>query len=147
MSMNVGGDKSGPWSEMNVTPMIDVMLVLIVIFLLVSQSVRARGLEALVPQPNPIGTDTASPERTVVLQLADNGTDHPVLTINRQPVSWGELRKQLFIIYTGRKERVLYLKASDTTPFESVAEVIDVAHADFPDMRVGLMTSKLEAGR
>jgi len=142
MGLQSGGGIS---CEINITPLIDVLLVLIIIFLVVHQSILPHGEDAQVPQP---ATDTAHvppPSRTIVLQLkyeADNKP--PALLLNHEPVAWPELRSRLFDIYKIRAEQVLFLEADKDLPFENIAEAIDIAHTDFKQMRVGLLTSEAE---
>ena len=145
MGMAMGGGKGGPMGEMNITPMIDVLLVLIIIFMLVSQEVRSHGLEALVPQPASHAESATPTERTVVVQIFADAGGKPAVRINQQPVAWEQLRARLFQIYTVRAERVLFIQADSSLDFETVAEVIDLAHSDFPDMKIGLITDQLMA--
>lgn len=145
MAMTVGGGKGGPMGEMNITPMIDVLLVLIIIFMLVSQSVKSHGLEALVPQPAAPTEAAPPPDGTVVVQIVAGAQGKPAIRINQEPVPWDRLRTRLFQIYTARAERVLFVQADSGLDFETIADVIDIAHADFPDMKIGLITDQLLA--
>jgi len=145
MAMTVGDEKGGPQCEMNVTPLIDVLLVLIIIFMIIQTRSKSMGEEALVPQP-PERTTDAPPFRTVVIQLVKTSGEKPSLMINQEQVAWDRLRSRLLEIYKTRAERVMFVKADSDLPFEDVAEVIDVARADFPDMKVGLITAKIESG-
>ena len=140
MTIGTGGRLS---AEMNVTPMIDVLLVLIIIFLLIPHN--STGEEALVPQPPANPTKALPPERTIVVELkaAPAGA---MLLINQNPVSWDHLRSRLFEIYSARAERVLFVKADKDLDFDPVSQVIDIAHADFPEMKVGLITAKIASG-
>jgi len=137
MAMNLGGNK-GMVAEMNVTPMIDILLVLIIVFMNIDTSTDSVGLEALAPHtPDKAGE---SP-RTVVVQIMDNGIDRPRLTINQEPVEWEALRSRLVEIYKTRAERVMFVKADRNIDFEEVANVIDTAHGAFQDMKIGLITT------
>jgi biopolymer transport protein ExbD len=142
MAMAVG-TRRGLSAEMNVTPMIDVLLVLIIIFLLIPHT--STGEEALVPQPPTNPVKTVQPDRTVVVEVkaAPAGA---TLAINQQPVRWDDLRSRLFDIYSRRAERVLFVQADKDLDFDPVSQVIDIAHADFPEMKVGLITSKISSG-
>ncbi len=149
MAMSVGGPKGGPMCELNITPLIDVLLVLIIIFMILSTQVKSTGLEALAPHPAEAGSNI-EPERTVVVQLVDSGADRPNLLINRQPVTWEGLRARLIDIYKLRAERVLFVQAEPEARFEYVAQVIDTAKGDFRDMQVGLLRAEprlMAAGR
>lgn len=127
MAMQMGG-RGGLSSEINVTPMIDLLLVLIIIFMIIRTD--TRGLEAEVPQPNP-NPNAVQPKQdsTVVLSLSeDEKTGAPQASINHQPVPWDQLQQKLVEIYSMRAEQVLFVTASEQTDFEIVAQAIDVAH-------------------
>ncbi len=146
MAMNVGGPNSGPVSEINITPMIDIMLVLIIVFMIIHAAGRSTGEEALVPQP-PTREAVPPPTRTIVVELVKAEGQHATLTINQEPVAWEGLRDRLLAIYKARAERVMFVRADKELPFEDVAQVIDIAHLDFGDMKVGLLTAGIDRGR
>ena len=125
-------------SDMNVTPMIDVLLVLIIVFMVINTATRPTGLDALIPKPPEHGVERPEPH-TVVVQLVDVGTEVPSLKINGESASWNTLRARLIDIYKTRAERVLFVKADSQIDFENVARVIEVAHGAFADMRIGLL--------
>jgi biopolymer transport protein ExbD len=133
---------------MNVTPLIDVLLVLIIIFMVivVERKPHRQGLEAQIPQP-PAHPDAAPPPvRTIVIQLAGTKSGMlPELKINEQPVSWGGLKPQLADIFKQSAEKVAFVQGDDEVDFEYVAYVIDTARAAGVD-RVGLMPKELARG-
>ena|SRR5882672_6744136 len=145
MSMVVGS-KSGPSAAMNVTPLIDVLLVLLIIFMVITP-VISKGLEALVPQPPPKDQKQPPPsDRTIVVQLIDRGPGQdPGLKINQDEVTWESLQGRLSDIFKTRAEKVMFVKGDDNIPFANVASVIDIAHSSGVD-KVGLITAKIEAG-
>jgi biopolymer transport protein TolR len=146
MAFSTGG--RGPFQgQMNVTPLIDVLLVLIIVFMVVESMTKDKGLETQVPQPPPPSANsTPPPDRTIVLQVVWTGTDkQPSLRINQQNVSWAELQPRLNDIYKQRAEKVAFVKGDDDVNFEYVAQVIDLAHGAGVD-RVGLMT-RSQAGQ
>jgi biopolymer transport protein TolR len=121
-------------SEMNVTPLIDVLLVLLIIFMVL---VHNRGEQVEIPQPSPI--QVSGPEPVVVLQLTDAGEGRsPAVTIDRKEVAWDKLDSSLREIYEKRKEKAVYLKGDPGIDFQYVAEAVDIAHHAGVD-RVGLM--------
>jgi biopolymer transport protein TolR len=135
-----GGGPSGP--QINVTPLIDVLLTLIIVFMLVvSQQKRDElGEEAQIPQPDKKQTAAISQSRTIVLQVEWNGENQtPVLKINQEVVKREDLEMRLAQIFVPRAEKVAFVRSDNDVDFEYVADVIDVArHAGV--QRVGLLT-------
>ena len=146
MSMALGGSSGGPNANMNVTPFIDILLVLLIIFMVINPP-QMKGLDALVPQPpkkDEPKNDT--PDRTIVVSVIDHGAgQEPTLKINTDDVTWDSLQGRLTDIFKTRAEKVMFVKGDDNVPFEDVANVIDIAHAAGVD-KVGLITAKIEAG-
>ena len=142
MSMAVGGPGGGPKSDINMTPMIDVLLVLIIIFMVITP-LTPKGLEALVPQPPPPGQkETASDQRTVVISI---DADHKMM-INAEATDENNLGRRLEEIFKTRAERVVFVKGDPSIEFSWVSKAIDTAHGAGID-KVGLMTAKVEAGQ
>jgi len=135
MSMAVGGT-GGPKSDINMTPMIDVLLVLIIIFMVITP-LTPKGLEALVPQPPPPGAPPENNIRTVVISI---NQDHSMM-INQDPIEESALENRLVEIFKTRAERVVFVKGDPNLEFSWVARVIDIAHGAQID-KVGLMPYK-----
>jgi biopolymer transport protein TolR len=139
-----GGGGGGPVSEMNVTPMIDVLLVLIIIFMVI-QPTTPKGLEALVPQPPKQNTPPPPDnDRTIVVQVVA-GAAAPTYKINDQAFAKTDLQSELTRIFSTRTEKVMFIRGDRDLNFSSVAEVIGMGHA--ADVtNIGLMTPQVEAG-
>jgi len=138
MAFSMSG--SGPLrAEINITPMIDVLLVLIIVFMVVVSMSKEKGLEAQIPQPAP---NQAQPEmvRTVVIQIAWTGDQQtPALKINDEQVNWENLHDRLFDIFKQRAERVAFVKGDDDVDFQYVADAISIARTSGVE-KIGLLT-------
>ena len=141
MAMAVGGSKSGPRCDINMTPMIDILLVLLIIFMVITP-LTPHGLEALAPEP-PDKKNQPPPDqdRTVVIVIDKDKSMH----INNEDTDIDKLGPRLEQIFKTRAERVVFVKGDPDLEYQTVARAIDVAKGAQID-KVGLMTPKLEAG-
>jgi biopolymer transport protein TolR len=137
-----GGGVRGP--QINVTPLIDVLLTLIVMFMLVVAMDQEQGETAQIPQPDHKQTAEEKESRTVVIEVVWTTKDAPpTLKINHEDVRWEDLDARLARIYLARAEKVAFVRGDADVDFQYVAEVIDAAHHAGVE-RVGLLTQGRE---
>jgi len=139
MGMMVGG-KRGIVSEMNVVPLIDILLVLLVIFMIIP--VYSKGLDAVIPQQSTTQRPEQEPtDGVVVIQVFSDGT----LRINQEAVAWDSLSIRLEEVFKQRASRIAFIRGDGPVEFGVVAKVIDVMHTS-GIASVGLLTPDLDRG-
>ena len=140
-SMSGNGAGAGPSRpQINVTPLIDVLLTLIVMFMLVVSMDKQYKEMVQIPQPPKNDKSVPQPERTVIIQVVSTPEDQaPTVKINREDVRWKDLETRLAQIYLTRVEKVAFVRGDAEVDFQCVAEVIDVAH-HAGVQRIGLLT-------
>ena len=142
MSMAVGGGNGGAKADINMTPMIDVLLVLIIIFMVITP-LTPKGLEALVPQPPKADQpQSQADQRTVVIVINRDKS----MSINQEATDEQRLGPRLEEIFKTRAERVVFVRGDNDLQYQYVAKAIDIAHGAGID-KVGLMTPQMEAGQ
>ncbi len=133
-----GGGARGP--QINVTPLIDVLLTLIIMFMLVVSMDKEYQKKTQIPQPNQKQTAVETQSRTIVIQVVWTTKDQPpTVKINRDEVRWEDLETRLAQIYLTRAEKVAFVRGDADVDFQYVADVIDLAH-HAGVQRVGLLT-------
>ncbi len=124
-------------AEMNLTPLIDILLVLLIIFMVVIPH-HSLGERAEIPQPSRPESEH-KPGDMLVLQLIQSGGGRPTLKINQEPVSWENLEQRLETIFSVRADRTAFLKGDPEVDFEYVAQALDVSRRAGAE-RVGLIS-------
>lgn len=137
MAMQVGGANRGIYTELNVVPLIDILLVLLVIFM--SSPSQQKGLDATVPQP--AIAKSAEPEGMIVVQVESSGG----LRINQESIGWDQLAGRMEAIFKERARKVAFIRGEAPVEFALVARVVDVLHGS--GISVGLLTPGLEQNR
>jgi biopolymer transport protein TolR len=134
-----GGGARGP--QINVTPLIDVLLTLIIMFMLVVAMDKEYQEKVQIPQPPKDAKSDPSPERTIVIQVSWVNGQPPALKINREDVRLEELQDRLMKIFLTRVEKVAFVRSDADVDFQYVADVIDRAHSAGV-ARIGLLTQE-----
>lgn len=142
MGIQIHTEGGGAIADMNVVPLIDILLVLLIIFMVITPT-TPKGLEALVPQPSP--NQPANQDiiaKTIVVQVETGGK----LKINQEETTWEALGPRLDEIFKQRAEKIAFVKGDENVQFFEVARAIDIMRSSGVD-KVGLITAKLEAGQ
>ena len=139
MGMAVGGSGGNVVPYINMTPLIDVPLVLLIIFMVITP-ITPKGLEALVPQPNEDQSQQQQPNaRTVVVSVNSDRS----IQINRDPSSLDTLEDNLRDIFKTRAERVMFVRGAPALDYQDVAKIIDIGKGAGVD-KIGLLTEEIE---
>jgi biopolymer transport protein TolR len=133
------GERNGVIAAINIVPLIDILLVLLIIFMVISP-VSSLGLSARIPQPS--ASLAPRPGGTVVIRVLASDA----LQINQENVSWQELGSRLRAIFSQRAERVAFIDGGNAVEFEEVARAMDIMRAAGID-RIGLISGSLPAAR
>ncbi len=145
MGMGGGGGTNKAVSEINVTPLIDVLLVLLIIFMVIVP-VTPKGLDALVPQPPKNKDNPPDNSRTIVVQILGKAGGQPAYKINEDQFAKSALEPKLAEIFAARQEKVMFIKGDPDLYYGNIAEVIDMGHQAGVD-NIGIITPRVESGQ
>jgi|SRR5215469_18584019 len=137
MGISIGDSKRGALSEINVVPLIDVLLVLLVIFMIIPHT--QVGLRAEIPQPPEPDSARAPEPGVVVVEVLADGS----VKLNQQPLDWEALPDRLQEAFKFRANRIAFVRGDALVDFQVVARVIDEMHGAGISS-VGLLTPELE---
>ena len=138
MSMSVGGDQGGVKSDINVTPLVDVMLVLLIIMMIVAPMLQ-KGVNVRLPEAAYSSDKPETQDQTVLGIQADRS-----LYVNSTLVSMGDLRRKMEEALETKTQRIVFIKADIDAPYGTVMEAMDELRASgIEDM--GLITENKKA--
>ena len=144
MGMSAGAAAGHAVSEINVTPLIDVLLVLLIIFMVIVP-VTPRGLDALVPQPPKTGEDSEV-GKTIVVQVLGTPGAQPTFKIDDETYARQDVAGRLLQIFSVRQSKVMFIKGGNDVDYGDVASMVDAGHQAGVD-NIGIITPKVEAGQ
>jgi biopolymer transport protein TolR len=136
------GSTNGPAAEINVTPMVDVLLVLLIIFMVIVPALP-RGEAAVIPR---LPHNGGSPGEGIVLEMNKDAEDAISFRLNQQQVAKGDLQLRLAAIFANRAKRVFFLKGDERLSFTRIAEIIDLCHSAGIN-QIGLIAPRSGVGK
>ena len=122
MSMSAGDSNTSLTNEPNVTPMIDVLLVLLIIFMMVIPMSR-KAIDTMLPDPNPVVTPPSVQPDQIVLEVLPNGQ----FALNKNPIQKEALFARLKLTYTGRPDKIIFIKGDSAVQYKDVIFAMDQA--------------------
>jgi biopolymer transport protein ExbD/biopolymer transport protein TolR len=142
--MGSGGGIRAAVAEINVTPLIDVLLVLLIIFMVILPQVP-NGLNAQVPQP-PKSLVAVTPPETIVVQVQSSRSGSPTYKINEDSFAKSAIKPKLQAIFAARQDKVMFVKGDPELIYGDIAEVIDLGHQAGVET-IGIVTPGVQGGQ
>ena len=135
MSMDVGGAKGGLKADINVTPLVDVMLVLLIIMMLIAPMLQ-QGVSVKLPQASNTADKPETQDQTVVAVTSDKR-----LYLNGVPIQEGELQSKIQTLMETRKEKIVLIKGDEEAPYSAIMSAMDrLREANIEN--IGLITER-----
>jgi len=135
MSMDVGGSKGGLKADINVTPLVDVMLVLLIIMMLIAPMLQ-QGVPVKLPQASNTADKPETQDQTVVAVTSDKR-----LYLNGILVQESDLRTQIQTLMESRKEKIVLIKGDEDAPYSAIMNAMDrLREANIEN--IGLITER-----
>jgi len=122
MSMAAGGANKGLENDINVTPMIDVLLVLLIIFMAALPTMR-KAIDVQLPDPNPSVQPANAKSDQIILSVNPGGK----FLINTEENTLATLADRLKVLYTGRPDKVIFIKGDPNVPYGDIIDAMDIA--------------------
>ena len=119
MSMDVGGSKGGLKADINVTPLVDVMLVLLIIMMLIAPMLQ-QGVSVRLPQASNTADKPETQDQTVVAVTSDKR-----LYLNGVPIQEGELQSKIQTLMETKKEKIVLIKGDEEAPYSAIMNTMD----------------------
>jgi biopolymer transport protein ExbD len=133
--MDVGGSKGGLKADINVTPLVDVMLVLLIIMMLIAPMLQ-QGVSVKLPQASNTADKPETQDQTVVAVTSDKR-----LYLNGVPIQEGELQSKIQTLMETKKEKIVLIKGDEEAPFSAIMNTMDrLREANIEN--VGLITER-----
>jgi biopolymer transport protein ExbD len=140
------GKKGGGLTEINITPLVDVVLVLLIIFMVVAP-LLASNIPIRIPEQvkEEVPVEPQPDNKQIVLQLRKGGDGNVVITLNDVPVAQAELGGQLKTYFAGRRDKIIFFDATDEVPYGPAVEIMDLVRDQ--GLILGVVPNEITGGQ